>query len=83
MMLASVLNRETAIQVNIQIVRVFARMREMLMTNKDILLNLEKMEKRLSEHDEQIVIIFNYIKKLINPPPVARRKIGFRRNDEE
>ena len=83
MMLASVINSETAIQVNIRIVRVFAKMREMLLTNKDILLNLEKMEKRLTEHDDHIAVIFNYIKKLINPPPVPRRKIGFRRSDED
>jgi phage regulator Rha-like protein len=83
MMLASVLNSETAIQVNIQIVRVFAKMRELLLTNKDILLNLEKMEKRLTEHDENIVAIFNYISKLVNSPQPPRRKIGFRRRDED
>jgi len=44
-MLSSVLNSERAIRVNIQIIRVFTRMREMIMTHKDILLQLEKIEK--------------------------------------
>jgi len=66
-MLSSVLNSETAIRVNIQIIRVFTKMREMLMTHKDILLQLEKMEKKLTGHDESINLIFQYLKKLLNP----------------
>ena len=77
------LNSEIAIAVNIQIVRVFTRMREMLLTHKDILLQLEKMEKKLSRHDEDITLIFQYLKQLLNPPQTPRRKIGFRRNEEE
>ena len=45
-MLASVLNSERAIEVNVQIVRIFIRMREMLLTRKDILMKLEKLEKK-------------------------------------
>lgn len=60
----------------------FTRMRGMLLTHKDILLQLEKIEKRLSGHDEQIQTIFHYLKKLINPPQPPRQRIGFRRNDE-
>ena len=50
-MLSSVLNSKRAIAVNIQIIRVFTRMRQMLMTHKDILLKLEKIEKKVSTHD--------------------------------
>ena len=46
-MLSSVLNSETAIVVNIQIIRVFTKMREMLLTHKDILLQLEKLKRNL------------------------------------
>lgn len=67
-MLASVLNSETAIRVNIQIIRVFTKMREMLLTHKDILLQLEKMEKKLTSHDDDIALIFEYLKQLLNPP---------------
>ena len=82
-MLSSVLRSETAIGVNIQIIRVFTRMRAMILTHKDILLKIEKIEKKLSGHDEEIQVIFNYLKRLLNPAQPARRKIGFKRTDEE
>jgi len=82
-MLSSVLKSETAIRVNIQIIRIFTRMREMIMTHKDILLQLEKIEKKLAGHDEDITLIFQYLKQLLNPPQPPRRKIGFKRNEEE
>jgi len=82
-MLSGVLNSETAIRVHIQIIRVFAKMRELLLTHKDILLQLEKIEKKLTGHDEDIQLIFQYLKQLLNPPQPPRRKIGFRRKGEE
>ena len=82
-MLSGVLNSETAIRVHIQIIRVFGRMRELLLTHKDILLQLEKIEKKLAGHDEDITLIFQYLKQLLNPPQTPRRKIGFKRKDEE
>lgn len=82
-MLSSVLNSETAIRVNIQIIRVFTKMRELLSTHKDILLQLEKMEKKLTGHDEDIALIFKYLKQLLTPPPTPRNKIGFKRKDEK
>ena len=81
-MLSGVLNSGIAIQVHIQIIRVFAKMREMLFTHKDILLQLEKIEKKLTGHDEDIAIIFQYLKKLLTPLQPPRTRIGFRRNDE-
>ncbi|HEY5773210.1 MAG TPA: hypothetical protein VIS75_11295 [Chitinophagaceae bacterium] len=53
------------------------------MTHKDILLQLEKIEKKLAGHDEDITLVFGYLKQLLNPPQPPRRKIGFKRNDEE
>jgi hypothetical protein len=82
-MLSGVLNSETAIRVHLQIIRVFAKMRELLLTHKDILLQLEKIEKKLTGHDEDIQLIFQYLKQLLNPPQPPRRKIGFRRKGEE
>ena len=82
-MLSSVLKSETAIRVNIQIIRVFTRMREMIMTHKDILVQLEKMEKKLTGHDEDLALVFKYLKQLLNPPQPPRLKIGFKRKDEE
>lgn len=82
-MLSSVLNSETAIRVNIQIIRIFTRMREMIMTHKDILLQLEKVEQKLAGHDEDITLIFQYLKQLLNPPQAPRKKIAFKRTGEE
>ena len=83
-MLSSVLNSETAILVNIHVIRVFTKMREMLLTHKDILLQLEKMEKKLSEQDEDIQLIFKYLKQLLTPTEhLTRQKIGFKIKEEK
>lgn len=82
-MLSGVLNSTIAIGVHIQIIRVFAKMRELLLTNKEILLQLEKMERKLNGHDADIKLIFNYLKKLLNPSNPPRQRIGFRRKNEK
>lgn len=82
-MLSSVLNSERAVQVNIHIIRVFTRMRQMLLTNKDVLLKLEKLEQRTIEHEDDIKVIFKYLKELLNPKTEQLRKIGFKRKEEE
>lgn len=62
-MLASVLNSERAIIVNIQIVRIFNKMREMMLLHKDLLLEMQKINSKLSDHDDKIVLIFEYLKQ--------------------
>jgi len=81
-MLSCVLNSERAIAVNIQVIRIFSKMKEALLSHKDILLQLEKIERKLVHHDENIAVIFGYLKKLLNPAPTPRRRIGFRRSNE-
>lgn len=76
-MLSSVLNSETAIQVNIQIIRVFVSMKQLLMDNKDLQLKMEQLEKVVSKHDKEILAIFNAVKKLIEQPAPPRSPIGF------
>lgn len=78
-MLSCILNSERAIDVNIQIIRIFTKMKEMLLTHKDILLQLQKIETKLTSHDHDLQLIFNYLKKLINPPQEPRQRIGFNR----
>jgi len=85
-MLSSVLKSETAISVNIQIIRIFSRMRELLLTQKDVLLKLEQLERRLisqdersSRHEDEIQTIFRALKQLLSQPQ-ERRKIGFEIN---
>jgi len=63
-MLSCVLNSERAIHVNIQIVRVFSRMRELLITNKDILQKLIDLESKGMDHDRKINLIFKYLQQL-------------------
>jgi len=81
-MLSSVLKSERAILVNIHIIRVFTRMREMLLTNKDILLKVSQLEKRLTRQGGDIRLIFDYLKELLSSKSQTL-KIGFRRKDEK
>ena len=74
-MLSSVLNSERAIQVNIQIMRTFTKIREMLSSHKDLRHKIEEMEKK---YDSQFKIVFNAIKELMTPPEKQVRKIGFK-----
>ena len=77
-MLSSVLNSETAIQVNIQIIRVFTKMKQMLLDNKELFLKIEKIERKLTEHDTDLQNIFTILKKLLQvPEPAERDPIGF------
>ena len=74
-MLSSVLNSERAIMVNIQIMRAFAQLRRMLLTNRDLRRKIEEMEKK---YDQQFAIVFQVIKQLLGPQPQKERKItGF------
>lgn len=78
-MLSGILNSTVAIQVNIKIMRIFTRMREMLLTHKDILLKLEIIERKISKHDEEISLVFKALKQLLpEPKPEPRRRIGFK-----
>ncbi|HEV2478089.1 MAG TPA: ORF6N domain-containing protein [Puia sp.] len=82
LMLSSVLNSERAIKVNIQIMRIYTKMREMLSTHTDILLKLEQLERKVEGYDEDIQLIFMHLKRLIDPPQEPRPRIGFRRQGE-
>ena len=82
LMLANVLRSEKAMHISIYIIEVFVKTREVLLAQKDIILQLEKMEKKLTGHDEDIALIFQYLKKLLNPTYPPRKRIGFRRKEE-
>lgn len=91
-MLSSVLNSETAIAVNIRIIRVFTKMREFALTHKDILTQLARLEKEVvtnnrtaERNSKDIENIFMVLKELIEKQnkPAPRNKIGFRRSEEE
>ena len=82
-MLSGVLNSTVAIQVHIKIIRIFSKMKEMLLTNKDILLKLEKMEKDVKENKKDIALIFEALKQLLTQPEPKRTLIGFNRKENE
>lgn len=81
-MLSCILNSERAIAVNIRVIRIFAKIREMVLAHKDIILKLEQMEKDVSQNKQDISNIFIYLKQLLNPPQKPRRRIGYRINND-
>ncbi len=83
LMLASVLNSARAIGVNIQIVRIFNRMREILASHTELLNKLTKIKEKMGEHDNQIQLIFEYLEQLEAARQQgleyqSRKPIGFR-----
>ncbi len=82
-MLSSILNSDTAIEVNIRIIRVFTRLREYALTHKEILLQLGKLEKEVKGNSKDIENIFMVLKELLEKEskPQPRNKIGFKHYD--
>jgi len=80
-MLSSVLNSDRAIEVNIQIMRVFTKLREMMISHKDLARKIEDLERKFQDHDQKIIQIFNAIRQMMAVPeqtePYKRSKIGF------
>ncbi|OYU95256.1 MAG: DNA-binding protein [Bacteroidetes bacterium B1(2017)] len=86
-MLSSVLNSEVAIQMNIQIVRIFIRMREMIADKNMAYTKMIAIEKKLLEHDvnlksykDDLEYLFNALKHLLKTETTERKKIGFRKD---
>ncbi|MES2396362.1 MAG: ORF6N domain-containing protein [Bacteroidota bacterium] len=83
-MLSSVLNSKRAIKVNIQIIRIFTRIRQILSDNTDIKLEIEKIKNKLDNQDKNMEIVFKYLDELLekqgrpNPP---RKRIGYKPDD--
>jgi len=75
LMLSSVLKSERAVQVNIQIMRTFVRLRLMLASNATLLQRLDDLE---SEYDARFKIVFQAIRQLMNPAAAKTKPIGFR-----
>ena len=73
-MLSSVLNSDRAVQVNIEIMRAFVRLRQLLASNADLARKLETLEKK---YDAQFKVVFDAIRQLMSPPAKPRREIGF------
>jgi len=77
-MAAGVLNTSRAIEVSVFIVRAFVKVRQMVAGYKDLQRKIAQVERRLTDHDEQIIELVNLIKQLLNPePPPKKRRIGY------
>jgi hypothetical protein len=79
-MLSGILNSDRAIAVNIQIMRIFTRIRQMLADNTDLRLDIEKIKNKLDNQDKNMEIVFRYLDELLEKKenPIERNKIGYR-----
>ena len=79
-MLSSILRSERAVQVNIEIMRAFIRLRELMATHRDLVLRLNEIEQK---YDAQFRVVFDAIWELMTPPESRKRKIGFLVKNEQ
>ena len=79
LMLSSVLKSKRAIQVNIEIMRAFVRLRQMLASNVEFSRRLDELE---SKYDRQFKAVFDALRQLMTPGPTRQSRIGFRPSDE-
>jgi hypothetical protein len=82
-MLSSILNSQTAIDVNIKIIRVFAKIREFALTNNEVLVQLSKLEKEVKDNSKDIANIFSVLRELLEKQakPLPRNRIGYKQYD--
>jgi len=82
-MLSSVLNSKSAIIVNIQIMRIFTKVRQMLMDNTELRLEIEKIKGKLDNQDKNMEVVFRYLDELIERKNemVPRKRIGYKSDD--
>lgn len=81
LMLSSVLNSSRAIDVNIQVMRVFTRIRQMFIDNTELRVEIEKIKNKLDHHDKNMEVVFGYLDELINKNGLLnapRKRIGFK-----
>lgn len=85
LMLSSVLNSKQAILVNIQIMRIFTRVRQILADNTELRLEIEKIKNKIDNHDKNMEIVFQYLDELIDKKenPIQRNKIGYKLNGKK
>jgi hypothetical protein len=76
-MLSSVLNSNRAVEINIEIMRAFVRLRQFVLSHKDLARKLDALERKFESHDMHIRSLFEAIRQLMSPAPPKKRKIGF------
>lgn len=83
LMLSSVLNSPQAVQINIQVVRLFARLRQFISGHNELKLEIEAIKKKLTSHDKNIEVVFSYLDELVEKKdnPKSRKRIGYMPDD--
>jgi hypothetical protein len=82
-MLSGVLKSDRAALVNVQIMRAYSKMKKLILTHKDILLEMEELRKKIGGQDEKIDLIFNYLQQFIQQQETPRKEIGYTRKDQK
>ena len=77
-MLSCILNSDRAIVVNIQIIRIFTKMREMLLTHQDLLIKMNELESKVANQDKSIKQVFAYLKQFVQEKKEPKESIGFK-----
>jgi hypothetical protein len=88
LMLSSVLNSDRADKVNMLIIDTFVRLRELMFVNKDLILQIEQVQNKITEHDNQLLIIFEYLNQLEKSKQEEvdqknRPRIGYKQNKKK
>lgn len=83
LMLSSVLNSKQAIQINIHIMRVYVRLRELLLAHKDVFVRIEQFEKQMIKQDQKIEVLFTYLNKFMDKVDGPKEQIGFKVGKEK
>ncbi|MCB0429179.1 MAG: ORF6N domain-containing protein [Flavobacteriales bacterium] len=76
--LSTVLHSERAIHTNIHIIRLFTRMRKMMLTHADLLVKMEQLEKRMTDQDGKVKLLFDYLRQFIREKETPVEKVGYR-----
>jgi hypothetical protein len=77
LMLANVLKSERAVKISIKIIELFVKLREMLVSHTELKFEIERIKKKIDNHDKNIEIVFRYFDELLEQKTKPRKKIGF------
>jgi hypothetical protein len=78
LMLANVLKSERAVQVSVRIIELFVKLRQILVTHAELKLEIEKIRKKLDNHDKNIEVVFQHLDELLTKKEKPRKKIGYK-----
>jgi len=81
LMAANVLNSERAIQMSVELINAFIRLRQMALSVEDLARKVDTLERGFRQHGEQFQVVFDALRQLLNPPEMPKPQIGFHPRD--